>query len=101
MSATRRFADPSMFTSTVCRAEKATITYDPAVWTPEKLASEIEVRQMLSKVTSLLVTAITHLCPLCRLQDFGFEATPLLRANETIGGNDTVALSVYGMTCAS
>lgn len=24
-------------------AEKATITYDPSIWTPEKLASEIEV----------------------------------------------------------
>lgn len=28
---------------TLNRAEKAVIEYDPASWTPEKLASEIEV----------------------------------------------------------
>jgi Cu+-exporting ATPase len=52
-------------------AERATVAFDPTLWTPAKLASEIE--------------------------DLGFEASPI--EQESKPGQTTV--SIYGMTCAS
>jgi hypothetical protein len=72
------------------RAEKATVEYDPSVWNPAKLASEIEVG--IPSHTSTHNSNIP-------LQDMGFEATPL--ASELPAGEDTITLSLYGMTCAS
>lgn len=85
-------------------AEKATIEYDTSLWSPEKLASEIEVgyRPMRCPPNPrIILIADTH-CLLGICQDLGFEATPIeTPLDSSTGGIEVVALSVYGMTCAS
>jgi Cu+-exporting ATPase len=71
-----------------CSAERAVIEYDPALWTPEKLA---EVRSSRDDATAIR----SHRCLRLgqEIEDMGFEASPIQQLLA-----DTVILQIYGMT---
>ena len=71
------------------RAERALVEFDPALWTPERLA---EVRRRSMRTFSCIPADSFSLQ---EIDDMGFEATPIIAM-----AADTVSLQVYGMTCA-
>ncbi|TKY90459.1 hypothetical protein EX895_000457 [Sporisorium graminicola] len=74
-------------------AEKATVTFDDSIWTPEKVAEEIEDTGF--DATFLEVLRTEHLDASLESKEVSSEPTALMPRL------DTAQLNVYGMTCAS
>lgn len=71
-----------------CSAERAVIEYDPAFWSPEKLAEVCTALRAGYEHRTLILASLEQ-----EIEDMGFEASPIQPVVA-----DTITLQVYGMT---